>query len=389
MHPGRQPAAISVNLKDVTIAEALDAIRELYGYDYRIDGTRIFVQPAGLQTRVFQVNYLPGQRRGLSDLRVQSGAVSDVDAAGGAPAAPPTAPGAAATSRSLESSRVRTEQQTDFWVDLRAALVAIVGTGEGRSVVVSPQSGVVVVRALPGGAARGRAATCARRALAVERQVMLEAKIVEVTLVRARYQSGINWARSAPAAASIGQVASGHHARRARREHPPGDRRADRRQRRRRDARRSRRAAIAGATCQPRDRRRRRVRPRAADRQLRRAAARSSRRRATCRCCPARASPRSTTRRRCSRSAPTSSSSPTYRPRAPPPAAATHDHRRRSRCSRSSPASCSTSRRRSTRTATSSCTSIPSVSEVTESTRVVNLGGSSATDHACRSRRAR
>ena len=76
VHPG-VGGAMSVNLKDVTIREALSAIRELYGYDYRIEGARIFIQPAGLQMRVFQVNYLPGQRRGTSDVRVTSGAVTD------------------------------------------------------------------------------------------------------------------------------------------------------------------------------------------------------------------------------------------------------------------------------------------------------------------------
>src|SRR6195256_922255 len=53
---------ISVNLKDVTVREALDSIREVYGYEYKIDGTRIHVQPAGLQTRVFQVSYMIGLR---------------------------------------------------------------------------------------------------------------------------------------------------------------------------------------------------------------------------------------------------------------------------------------------------------------------------------------
>ena len=34
-HPDvRDP--ISINLKDVTIREALDALRELYGYDYKV-----------------------------------------------------------------------------------------------------------------------------------------------------------------------------------------------------------------------------------------------------------------------------------------------------------------------------------------------------------------
>jgi MSHA biogenesis protein MshL len=55
--------SVTVNLKDVTIVEALDSLRELYGYEYRVDGTRIFVQP-GLQTKIYRVNYLVGKRGG-------------------------------------------------------------------------------------------------------------------------------------------------------------------------------------------------------------------------------------------------------------------------------------------------------------------------------------
>jgi len=202
VHP-EVSGAISVNLKDVTVQEALGAIRDLYGYEYRIEGRRIFVQGAGLQTRVFKVNYLPGQRRGASEVRVQSSAVSEA-----AIAAPGTAPATgSANSRSLESSRVRTEQSSDFWVDLRAALVTIVGAAEGRSVVVSPQAGVVVVRALPG---ELRAVDSYLRAtrISVERQVMLEAKIVDVTLSTS-FQSGINWAAFSSDNGSIGQVSPG------------------------------------------------------------------------------------------------------------------------------------------------------------------------------------
>ncbi|HEX2649838.1 MAG TPA: secretin N-terminal domain-containing protein [Burkholderiales bacterium] len=190
---------ISVNLKDVTLREALDSIRDLYGYDYQVDGTRILIQPAGLQTRIFQVSYLLGERRGVSDVRVQSGSVTDIGAGG---ATTPTAgvgipsgvipPAGSAATRGLESSRVTTRTQNDFWAELRTSLSAIVGTGEGRSVVISPQSGLVVIRALP---AELRAVENYLRAtrLSVERQVMLEAKIIDVEL-NDTYQSGINWA---------------------------------------------------------------------------------------------------------------------------------------------------------------------------------------------------
>jgi MSHA biogenesis protein MshL len=218
VHP-RVTGTISVSLKDVTVREALDALRDLYGYEYRIEGSRISVLPAGIQTRVFRVNYLTGQRRGTSDLRVQSGSVADYGAAGqpgqpgtGLPGTPPStalpgSPGQLPIARSIDSSRVSTQQVNDFWTDLRTALLAIVGTSEGRSVIVTPQSGIVMVRAMPE-ELRGVEQYLRETRLAVERQVMLEAKIIEVTLAQ-EYQAGINWAVFRDRLA-IGQLSNGN-----------------------------------------------------------------------------------------------------------------------------------------------------------------------------------
>ena len=207
---------ISVNLKDVTVLEALDSLRELYGYDYRFEGTRIFVQPAGLQTKIYRVNYLLGQRRGTSDLRVQSGSLADSASPGGPPTpASASNPNAGAGSqtfgggaaRSLDSTRVSTQIVNDFWGDLRTALTAIVGTAGGRSVVVTPQSGVVLVRAFPPDL-RAVEQYLRETRLVVERQVMLEAKVIEVTLSEG-FQSGINWAlfrTHASPRGAIGQI---------------------------------------------------------------------------------------------------------------------------------------------------------------------------------------
>ncbi len=76
VHPDVQ-GSISANLKDVTLFEALDAMREMYGYDYKVDGTRISIRPLTMQTRMFQVNYLTGNRKGTSNLRVSSTSVSN------------------------------------------------------------------------------------------------------------------------------------------------------------------------------------------------------------------------------------------------------------------------------------------------------------------------
>jgi len=210
--------SISVNLKDVSLSEALEAIREIYGYEYKIDGNRVYIQPAGLQTRVFQVNYLIGARQGRSDMRVTAGSSGISTGAAAATTATtastitgmpqiaaPVAPGGVQGPPSLtpnaggalggmatDATRMSTVQTTDFWAEVAYAIRTIVGTGEGRNIVISPQSGVVVVRAMPQ-ELRSVAALLKAMQLSVERQVMLEAKIIDVTLNQA-YQSGINWA---------------------------------------------------------------------------------------------------------------------------------------------------------------------------------------------------
>ncbi len=182
--------SVTVNLKDVTLFEALETLREMYGFEYRVQGTRIFVQQATLQTRVFQVNYLTATRAGRSDVRITSGSIavgSGPHTSGGTPPAL-GGPGAAPP----ESSHVSSRSQSDVWAELEASLRLLIGSSEGRQLIASPQSGVIVVRALP---AELRAVENYLRAarLNIERQVMLEAKIIDVRL-RESFQSGINWA---------------------------------------------------------------------------------------------------------------------------------------------------------------------------------------------------
>jgi MSHA biogenesis protein MshL len=214
---------ISLNLKDVTVFDALEAIREMYGYDYKIVGTRIYIQSLSLQTRIFQVNYLTGDRKGTSSLRVISGSVSDNPMASGMPgmpgavpgmmpgAPPPTGmPGTPGMGTSQESSKVTMTSNSDFWEELQKSLIAIIGTDKGRSVVISPMSGVIVVRAMPD-ELRNISAYLKASQISVQRQVVLEAKIVDVQLSDS-FQSGVNWGafKSGPnSSASAGIVSPG------------------------------------------------------------------------------------------------------------------------------------------------------------------------------------
>ncbi|WP_229217431.1 pilus (MSHA type) biogenesis protein MshL [Massilia forsythiae] len=203
--------SITANLKDVTLPETLDAVREMYGYDYKIEGTRISIKPLTMQTRMFRVNYLVGKRRGASNLRVTSTSVGNAVQNGnnnfqnngtanntGSNGNPNNPNG----QNQAESTDVNTSSDNDFWADLKSAVEAMVGSKEGgRSVVISPQSGVIVIRALPD-ELRNVDAYLKATQLAVDRQVILEAKILEVEL-NDSYQSGVNWA-------SFASIKSGH-----------------------------------------------------------------------------------------------------------------------------------------------------------------------------------
>ncbi|MFC5301498.1 pilus (MSHA type) biogenesis protein MshL [Azospira restricta] len=199
--PPEVTGTLSLNLKNVTVREALETIRDLYGYDFTVKGTRIFIQPNTIQTRLFQINYLSSRRQGVTDTRITSSSPSVINPGGsstGGGAAPQVAPqtqqagapGQLGTSSS-DSSRVQTRSDADFWRELGSALTTIVGTGDGRNVILNPHSGVVLVKAMP---ADLRAVENYLKAtqLVVERQVMLEAKIVEVQLSES-YQTGVNW----------------------------------------------------------------------------------------------------------------------------------------------------------------------------------------------------
>ncbi|HEX5342134.1 MAG TPA: pilus (MSHA type) biogenesis protein MshL [Duganella sp.] len=202
---------ITANLKDVTLFEALDAIRELYGYDYKVEGTRIYIRPLTMQTKMFKINYLVAVRKGGSSLRVSSTSVANAGTSnsgnqsngssynnnsnnnGGGNDYDPNNPNSRGSQSQRDSANVSTRSESDFWLELKTALEALVETGkDGRSVTISPQSGVIVIRAMPD-ELRNVDMYLKATQLSVDRQVILEAKILEVEL-NSNFQSGVNWA---------------------------------------------------------------------------------------------------------------------------------------------------------------------------------------------------
>lgn len=186
---------ISVQLKDTTVPEALDALRELYGYEYKVEGKRIHVSNAKIATRLYKVNYIVGLRKGRSDIAVTAGAASTSGSSGG----------------SSKASSVESSQEADFWHELETSLKSVLQCSSSSSqavggdaqaapaqnscadntVLVNPMSGTVFVRAMPQ-ELRIVDELLGMMQESIARQVILEAKIIDVELNEGA-QQGINW----------------------------------------------------------------------------------------------------------------------------------------------------------------------------------------------------
>jgi MSHA biogenesis protein MshL len=188
---------ISLDLKNVSIQEALDAVRDIYGYDYQETAYGFEVLPPTLQTQIFSVNYLDVKRDGNSNVNLSTGEVTSVGSTSSGTTSSsgsgsPTGGGGSSSSGTPPSgSNVKSIFKNDFWVSLQSTLLTVVGTEGGRSVIVNPDAGIVMVRGYPKDL-RSVAQYLDTIQNHMNRQVILEAEILEVTLSD-EYKSGINW----------------------------------------------------------------------------------------------------------------------------------------------------------------------------------------------------
>ncbi|HCU65697.1 MAG TPA: pilus (MSHA type) biogenesis protein MshL [Rheinheimera sp.] len=204
VHPDVQ-GQISLQLKQVTLPEVMQVVQQMYGFDIRQQGNVWQVYPAGLRTETIAVNYLLMQRMGMSSIAVNSGGVSQDNQSNRNGNNRNNQSGqnnqngfndnnlnnGQQNNQQFNGSMIQSGSKTDFWKDLEKAVAGILGGGEQRTVVVSPQAGLVTVRGMPDEIAAVRA-FLTQSEQHLQRQVILEAKIIEVTLSD-DYQQGINW----------------------------------------------------------------------------------------------------------------------------------------------------------------------------------------------------
>lgn len=202
VHPG-VAGQISVELKDVTLPEVLAVVGDMYGFDVQRKGNVFHVYPAGLRTETIPVNYLMMSRRGLSRTSVSTGGVTSNDSnnsnnssfdnanGGSNNSSSSNASNGNAGSNNSNGTRIETDTNSDYWTDLRTSLEMLIGSGDGRAVITSPQAGLVTIRAYP------KELKAVREFLNqseshLKRQVVLEARIIEVALNEG-YEQGVDW----------------------------------------------------------------------------------------------------------------------------------------------------------------------------------------------------
>lgn len=202
---------ISLDLKQITLDQVFSLVTDIYGYHIQKLGTIYRVFPAGMRTETFTVNYLMMQRDGSTQTSIISGGVAQGGGSNGNGNSNGNNNG---NNQSQNNSNgngslsgggnnggvgggngttISTSIQTNFWENLETSLITMLGNKEGRSVLVSPQAGLVSVRALPD------ELKTIRHFLKISednltRQVVIEARILEVTLSD-EYQQGINWSQ--------------------------------------------------------------------------------------------------------------------------------------------------------------------------------------------------
>jgi MSHA biogenesis protein MshL len=195
---------ISLDLKQVTVPEVLEMARALYGYDYSKLPAGYLILPAALQTRLFYVNYIDLERSGSSRTRVTSGQLTQSgrgsgggdggQASGqfsGQSGAVSGNTGSSAGGASQTGSTIDTRYKVNFWQELEESVRDMLPRDPAHSVVVNAAAGIIAVRAMPR-ELNDVGKFLAQIQLTASRQVIIEAKIIEVTLNN-DYQAGVNW----------------------------------------------------------------------------------------------------------------------------------------------------------------------------------------------------
>jgi len=195
----------TIDLKRVTLKEALDALLTPLGWAYRIDGKFIKILRPQMETRILTLNYITTKRSGKREIYASSGGGLQTGVLAGQQNV--STPGGGRTGY----SDLVSVDEMDLWKEIQKGLEAIIfGTvdekeatsdtgkttlnrsdGKGKKLVINKSTGVIWVTdySLNLNKVASFLETIEGSS---QRQVTIQAKIMEVILSD-EYKEGINW----------------------------------------------------------------------------------------------------------------------------------------------------------------------------------------------------
>lgn len=185
---------ITINLKDVTIIQLFNVLRDTYGFNYRQTQFGFEIMPPRLETKSYHINYLDVLRKATSSTQISSAdnTAATTEGSNGSSSSSSSASSTDSSSGSSTSqSQVNTTSSSNFWSDLSASLKALIGTADGRTVIVNPGSGTVIIKGFPEDI-RQATSFIDQIQSNMSRQVVLEVKLLEIQLNDA-FSAGIDW----------------------------------------------------------------------------------------------------------------------------------------------------------------------------------------------------
>ncbi|MDP2902106.1 MAG: secretin N-terminal domain-containing protein [Methylovulum sp.] len=192
VHP-EVKGVLSLELKNVNIPQVLDAVQKVYGYDYKKTDIGYVIYPATLQTKTFKIDRLDLLRKGRSNTIVSSGHTGNSSSGYGNQQSQNSfqQPNSNQMGAQSSGSSITTTTDADFWKELDDALRTLIAVDKEATFVINRQSGVIIARAKPM-QLREIENFLSTIQDQISRQVILEAKILEVNL-NDSHQDGVEW----------------------------------------------------------------------------------------------------------------------------------------------------------------------------------------------------
>jgi MSHA biogenesis protein MshL len=192
---------ITLSMENVTASEIFNSVYKMYGYRTEKQGSIYYVYPSGVHTETIPINYIFLKRASETNISISNNTVSNTnsdsssnsDSSNSSSNNSSNDSSSGSDSESTSGTNLKTTAESDFWTELEKTLSGIVGNGEGRMVRVNPQAANITVRGMP------NEIDSVRHFLQItenslRRQVIIEAKLLEVTLSE-DYEQGIEWSK--------------------------------------------------------------------------------------------------------------------------------------------------------------------------------------------------